>query len=156
MSKKGTFGSNSRNDPLERSRGQNPDSGLVSGPSPCSEPESGEQLESKDAGAMHSKQKQRQLFRKLNNCLNLQIQPRNLIMWNVIRHLLCLDFNEYEYNWLLVTVIIWLMLSVFIRLKVITFSNFLCNANGLSLLKLTFKLHYQKTPNWSSCLTLLN
>ena len=74
MSKKGTFGSNSRNDPLERSKHQNPDSGLVSGPCASSESESGKQLESKDAGATNSKQNQSQLFRTLNNCLNLQIQ----------------------------------------------------------------------------------
>ncbi len=56
MSKeKETFGSNSRNDPLDRSRCQNPDSGLVSRSCPSSEPESGpsEQLESTDAGAVN-------------------------------------------------------------------------------------------------------
>ncbi len=74
--KKGTFGSNSRNDPLEKSRGQNSDSDLVSRPCASSEPESepSKQLKYKDTGAMHSKQNQRQLFRTLNNCLNLQIQ----------------------------------------------------------------------------------
>jgi hypothetical protein len=54
MSKKGTFGSNSRNDPLERSRRQNPDLS-----SPSYEPES-EQLEYVDTGAINSKQNQTQ------------------------------------------------------------------------------------------------
>jgi hypothetical protein len=63
MSKeKGTFGSNSRNDPLERSKHQNPDSGLVSRSCASSESESGpsEQLESKDKGTTNSKHNQRQ------------------------------------------------------------------------------------------------
>ncbi len=52
--KKGTFGSNSRNDPLERSRRQNSDSGLVSRTCPSSEPEPGprEQLESIVTGSI--------------------------------------------------------------------------------------------------------